>query len=203
MKCPKCRNEINANAVTCPICSHPTFLPTAVTELYGKHRSMILITVAAILVCSLLAACFGGGRSFDDALEQYILGITSRDGETMCELLPDDLLDAMTDPQLGGESREELARYLGNYAGQEFRYGIVTVLSYEVKDVRKAESEDLADINEMLADLNGEAGIRLTVTEARTAQVNIEFDSPLFGRQITVVYLTLYKIGGEWCYLPQ
>lgn len=203
MKCPKCRNEINANAVTCPICSHPTFLPTAVTELYSKHRRMVLISVTAILVCSLLAACFGGGGRFDDALEQYILGITSRDGEIMCELLPDDLLDAMTDPQLGGESREELARYLGNYAGQEFRYGIVTVLSYEVKDVRKAEKEDLTDINEMLADLNEEAGIRLTATEARTAQVNIEFDSPLFGRQITVVYLTLYKIGGEWCYLPQ
>lgn len=203
MKCPKCRNEINANAVTCPICSHPTFLPTAVTELYSKHRSIILIAVTAILVCSLLIGCFGGGRGFDDALEQYILGITSRDGDIMCELLPDDLLDAMTNEKLGGESREVLAQQLGNYAGREFGYGIVTVLSYEVQDVREAEKEDLTDINEMLADLNEEAGIRLTATEARTAQVNIEFESPLFGRQLTVVYLTLYKIGGEWCYLPQ
>lgn len=181
---------------------HQNFINWAINSGNGRHKKQTGILSIILVVVSLLAmltGCFGGD-SYEDALEQYILGITGRNGEIMCELLPDALVDALLDEGYG--TREELETEVGKSAGEEFAYGIVSVNSFEICKTSDAGKDDLKEINEDLAELGEEIGKKLKATDARTAQVNIEFTSSFFGRQTTVVYLTMYKIDGEWCYLP-
>ena len=173
---------------------------SSVKSFLGRYKKILRIALAAVLLLAVLGSCFGGG--YKRTVEDYVVSIATQDGEGLMDLMPKSLVKAILKENGDFQDRKDMARFLAQYGAETFGYGKVTDLTLEIEEIKPVSDRELEKIRRSVEEMKEDMGLRLKVTDAKTAQVMVHFESGYFGQRTTVVYVTLYKIGGDWYWLP-
>ena len=210
MFCKKCGSQIPDNSAFCPECGaavsaaqaepkaaeQPSNAPEApaAKPAMNKHRLIGIIAVGAAalgVIIIFVAILAGGGKDWKKALKKEMKCIMTGDSESLAELIPDKMYEAIADYY--DVDAEELKEY---FMDLEIFDDDDTLVKYEIIEENECSSSDLKSIKEYLK----ERGIssKNDVKEAVEVNVKCYFKDGDGDRFDTEDEFGFVKINGEW-----
>lgn len=210
MFCKKCGSQIPDNSAFCPECGaavsaaqaepkaaeQPSNAPEApaAKPAMNKHRLIGIIAVGAAalgVIIIFVAILAGGGKDWKKALKKEMKCIMTGDSESLAELIPDKMYEAIADYY--DVDAEELKEY---FMDLEIFDDDDTLVKYEIIEENECSSSDLKSIKEYLK----ERGIssKNDVKEAVEVNVKCYFKDGDGDRFDTEDEFGFVNINGEW-----
>ena len=210
MFCKKCGSQIPDNSAFCPECGaavsaaqaepkaaeQPSNAPEApaAKPAMNKHRLIGIIAFGAAalgVIIIFVAILAGGGKDWKKALKKEMKCIMTGDSESLAELIPDKMYEAIADYY--DVDAEELKEY---FMDLEIFDDDDTLVKYEIIEENECSSSDLKSIKEYLK----ERGIssKNDVKEAVEVNVKCYFKDGDGDRFDTEDEFGFVKINGEW-----
>ena len=210
MFCKKCGSQIPDNSAFCPECGaavsaaqaepkaaeQPSNAPEApaAKPAMNKHRLIGIIAFGAAalgVIIIFVAILAGGGKDWKKALKKEMKCIMTGDSESLAELIPDKMYEAIADYY--DVDAEELKEY---FMDLEIFDDDDTLVKYEIIEENECSSSDLKSIKEYLK----ERGIssKNDVKEAVEVNVKCYFKDGDGDRFDTEDEFGFVNINGEW-----
>lgn len=164
-----------------------------------RHRiiGIAAVAIAVIAVFFLLSSLFGG-RSYKSTVTQFLDASFDGDARAIFELLPDDLIDYMTDEM--GYDREQITDELDGLSSQlqwmlsslSSYLGDDWDLSYQVVGAEDLSGSDLRDIQDTYDSYD------VDVKAAKNVEVELSIQAGNLDETQTI-QVPVIKVGRSWC----
>lgn len=212
MYCGKCGAENTDSARFCLVCgqmlapapepispppvpNEPVAVELPVKPKRSRKKWVILLVVAVLVVALGAAAAYMllNKNTPRNVIYTAMDAMTEEDGETLFELLPEDLREEVygnrTQQREATNELEEYMEYVHDYYSKTF--GEYTI-EYEVIHVEKLTGDTLEDLQDVYDD---EFDCQVSAAKEVTVKVVVEADDI---RYVTTEVLTVVKVDGTW-----